>query len=150
MFAPVVADVDAPVVTVDQVVGPLGVDPERVVVGVHVVTIDPPPGLTAVVAAYDRYAKRIHPGRVVSGRSDLTEVVAVGVVQTVNKFFVRPLPRFAVSRGNVKFKTFDRRIKQQGVGVFEVLNEHLWVDAIARYIGKNRVCRQVFRETAAA
>ena len=146
----IVANIDPPIVTIDQVVRPVGVDPQRVVVGVDVVGVDAAPGLAGVITTDDGYAEGIHRVWVISRSPDLPEVVAVGIVQTVDELFVRPLPGLAVSSGDVEFEAFNRGVKQQRIGVLQILYQHLWVNTVASHVGQNGVCRKVLGEAAAA
>ena len=146
----VVADVDAAVVAVDEVIRAVGVDPQGVVIGVHVVAVDARPGRSAVGGFDDRDAQAVERGGVVGQAADLAEVIAVGVVNAVEVTLVGLRPGLPVGLGAVDFEALDGGIEEEGISVFEVLDELEGRQFVAFDAGTDAVGRHVFGEAVAA
>ena len=118
VFPIVVRDIDAPVVTQDEVPGAFTIDPQSMVVAVYIVVIDAAEGFASIIGAQDRHPVNVNFIRVIRSYPYLTKVIAITAVHLIEVIFVGTFPRLAFIIRTVNLQADYIRFKQQGIGVF--------------------------------
>ena len=121
VFAAVPADVDAAVVSVDEVVGVSGVNPEVVVVNVDVGRANGRPRFASIFGLDERYSGDVQPVRIRRVDFDQTEIIPIGVANVFQRLRMRSNPLRSVSGQAVDFCAGDVGFEQGAVAVGEVI-----------------------------
>ena len=100
--------------------GSVRIDLPGVVTAVHLGFANGGEGFAAVFGFQDGHAEDVNPFRVACGHADDAEVVAVGKINAVQRFFVRALPGFAAIFGAVHLSPDYRGIEELRIGIFQI------------------------------
>ena len=146
VFAVVVGDIQPAIVAEQQVASALGADPQGMVVHVHIIAVDVDESLAPVVRAQYRHAQ--HKDFIGVERIDpqLAEVVAIGVIDVVEKALMGALPALAAIIGAINFQANDGHIKEHGVGVFYVIDQRFGGDFVFFHHAAHRFYIIAFRD----
>ena len=148
MLASIKGHIDAAVIAIDHVPWMGGVDPDVVVVDVHVVLGNGNPVGPVIGAFQEGDPSNDHPGGIRRVNGNESEVVTITVADLVESLFVGSRPS-SVSAGVplVDFGANDRGVKHFGIGVAEVIGQGIRFQFPFGDTFKNGGGRSVFWES---